>query len=273
MTSTQIENGDYRTVLDGRTADLIVTSPPYNIGSKSPRLDGQRKKGKYDAKSYGAITGYPDSKDEAVYQEEQEQFLIWAAEHLNEGGILVYNHKPRRRDGELIYPQSWMLTSDVLDVLSPMEEIIWDRGSTHNHSNRMMWPTTERLYVFRRKADKYTFTNTSDLPERSDLWRIPLTSRSQKDTGHCAPFPMAVVTAVILAFSTEGQTVMDPYTGSGTTALAAMNTRRNFIGSEIDPKYFAIATERMNDDLFAGSEGVGDVQQADEHGSFPLFQD
>jgi methylase of polypeptide subunit release factors len=66
---------------------------------------------------------------------------------------------------------------------------------------------------------------------------------------------------------------MDPYTGSGTTALAAMNTRRNFIGSEIDPKYFAIATERMNDDLFAGSEGVGDVQQADEHGSFPLFQD
>ena len=64
--TTGIRLGAYQATLQDQveTLDLIFTSPPYNIGSKSPRIDGQRKKGKYDPKSYGSITGYADNLPE-----------------------------------------------------------------------------------------------------------------------------------------------------------------------------------------------------------------
>jgi DNA polymerase-1 len=66
--------GDHREVLTDVHAQLIVTSPPYNIGSKAPRCDGMRKYGKYDRKSFGAIRDYPDDMPEPDYQDSQEGF-------------------------------------------------------------------------------------------------------------------------------------------------------------------------------------------------------
>ncbi|GAG49666.1 unnamed protein product, partial [marine sediment metagenome] len=142
---TDIRLGNYADVLGEVQADLIFTSPPYNIGSKQSRKDGRRKYGEYDPKSYGAITDYPDSLPENEYQDQQEAFFLWVADHLTENGTLVYNHKPRRRNGSMIHPAAWFLRPEVTKVLTLMEEVVWDRGSTHNHSNRLMWPQTERL--------------------------------------------------------------------------------------------------------------------------------
>lgn len=72
-----IRRGTWNTALSDVQADLIFTSPPYNIGSGGKRQDGQRKHGKFDAKSYGGITGYADALPENAYQREQENFLIW----------------------------------------------------------------------------------------------------------------------------------------------------------------------------------------------------
>ncbi len=146
------------------SVDLIVTSPPYNIGSKAPRNDGMRKEGKYDPKSYGGITGYADSFDEGRYQVDQIRVLNLMAKALKEDGVLVYNHKPRRKNGEMIHPMTWLSRVKGLVL---MEEIIWDRGSTHNHSDRMMWPHTERLYVFRKLGGTYRLRNTDNLLFRS----------------------------------------------------------------------------------------------------------
>ena len=72
---------------------------------------------------------------ESDYQDQQAAFLIWSAAHITSDGVVVYNHKPRRRNGTvMIYPAEWFLCPEVRDCLTLVEEVIWDRGSTHNHA-------------------------------------------------------------------------------------------------------------------------------------------
>jgi DNA modification methylase len=222
-------------------ANLIFTSPPYNIGSKSPRQDGFRKHGGYDPKSYGAIRDYPDDLPEDEYQDQQAAFFLWAARHLTNDGVLVYNHKPRRRDGRMIHPGEWFLRPEVRAELQLMEEIVWDRHSTHNHSNRLMWPQTERLYVFRTTAGTYPFLNHPDLPQRADLWQI----ERSREKGHNSPWPLALAKAVIQAWSKKGDLVCDPYAGSGTAGVAALVLGRRFVGAEVLPRYYDLAKRRL----------------------------
>src|SRR5262249_16375144 len=136
-----------------------------------------------------------------------------------------------------IDPAEWFLRPEVRNRLVKVDEVIWDRGSTHNHDRSLLWPTTERLYVFYRWGDSYRFQNHAGLPQRSDVWRI---NRAQSN-GHNAPFPLELAEAVILAWSKPGDLVCDPYLGSGTTALAARKLERRFVGAEILPKYHQLA--------------------------------
>ena len=240
MPRTKIFLGNYEETIKRYKADLIFTSPPYNIGSESPAKTGKRnkKKGTYDPKSYRGIREYADNLPEDEYQKQQVDFLRWCARHLKPGGTVVYNHKPRRKNLKMIHPMSWI---SKVKQLTLMEEIIWDRGSTHNHSNRLMHPITERLYVLRLTNDKYTFLNTSELDYRSDVWRL---GRAPVN-GHNAPFPEELARNVIKAWTKPGDTVMDPYSGSGTTLFAALKEDRNFVGSEILPEYHEKITEKL----------------------------
>ena len=240
MSSIKILHGNYKNVIKGVKADLIFTSPPYNIGSKGKRKDGQRRFGLYDAKSYGAIHDYPDNLPEEEYQKQQVSFLKWCVKHLSPNGTLVYNHKPRRQNNRVIHPMEWFIKVPELTL---MEEIIWDRGSTHNHCNKLLWPHTERLYVFRLTNGNYSFKNEKSLEFRSDVWKI----MRSNGNGHNAPFPLSLAKAVINTWSKEGDLVIDPYCGSGTSAVASKELKRNFIGSEILKKYHKLATNRLNE--------------------------
>ena len=79
--------------------------------------------------------------------------------------------------------------------------------------------------------------------KRSNIWKID----TQKNSEHPAPFPDQIARDHIISWSNEGDTVLDPFMGSGTTGVACVNTGRNFIGIEIDPDYFAIAENRIAD--------------------------
>ena len=237
-----IKHGTWQQHLKDITADLIFTSPPYNIGSKAARKDGYRAQGKFDPKSYGGITGYRDNLPEDQYQSEQISFLNRCATVLDDNGVVVYNHKPRRKGGRMIHPMTWISQCEQLEL---MEEVIWDRGSTHNHCPQLMWPTTERLYVLKKAGGKYPLRNHSGLDFRSDVWRIPLSTKPHG--GHACPFAMTLATAVIEAWSKPGDLVCDPYTGSGTTALAAKMLDRNFFGVEKSKKYLSIAKVRVSE--------------------------
>ena len=238
-----LRHGNHADVLADVRADLILTSPPYNIGSACPAKTGTRNaaNGTYDPKSYRGIREYSDNMPEADYQASQVVFLNWCAAHLNEGGTVVYNHKPRRRDMRMIHPIEWISRATSLVL---MEEIIWNRRSTHNHSNRMMHPIHESLYVLRRAIDPpatYALWNRKTLPQRSTIWDIPRAPVN----GHNAPFPEEMARAVIEAWSKPGQLVCDPYAGSGTTAVAAQDTDRAFVGAEILENYVEQARKRI----------------------------
>ena len=79
---------------------------------------------------------------------------------------------------------------------------------------------------------------------RYNIWAIP--NEKHNRTGHPAVFPTQLVQDHILTWSNEGDVVLDPFTGSGTTGIAAHKTHRQFVGFEIDPVYYKAAKERLD---------------------------
>jgi len=70
---------------------------------------------------------------------------------------------------------------------------------------------------------------------------------------HPAPFPVELAHRIVRMFSFAGDTVLDPFSGTGSTALAALRNDRNSIGNEIDPNYFTLAVRRLQDEVGQGS--------------------
>jgi len=87
----------------------------------------------------------------------------------------------------------------------------------------------------------------SDLGQRHNVWRQS-SVRSSKVNGHPAQFPERLVQDHILSWSNEGDTVLDPFMGSGTTGVACLKANRRFIGIELDEEYFKIASNRIEDE-------------------------
>ena len=236
-----IKLGDFREVLKDERADIIVTSPPYNIGSESVAKTGKRSKAKgtYDPKSYRGIREYSDSMPVDEYILHQAEFLTWCGEHLNRNGSLFYNHKPHRKDGSMIHPYEWIRQCENL-VLT--DEVVWERGSTHNNGIHLFRPTTERIYVFRKKGDRLKRHNREQMQFTGDVWKIP----RAKNNGHNAPFPESLVENCIQTYAFPGCRVMDPYSGSGTTAVVASRLGYDFIGAEKLEGYWMRSQERLN---------------------------
>jgi len=228
---------DYKDLETREKIDLIITSPPYCIGSLSPKKTGGRRLGGYDAKSYASITDYPDDMPEDKYQESQLEFLDWCSNKLSDNGVLIYNHKNRRKNGQIISPYQWLLSQKKLIIV---DEITWDRGSTHNHCNRFTYQQSEFIYIL-SKTKKYYFKN-QDFPNGrnrgvGNVWRINRASNN----GHNAPFPLALAEHCIRLWSHPGDIVCDPYSGSGTVMQACRILDRRFIGSELEKKYFDLS--------------------------------
>jgi len=78
------------------------------------------------------------------------------------------------------------------------------------------------------------------------VWSIPLTPQSEKIHGkHPTQKPLELLKRIITAASKEGDTVLDPFMGSGTTGVVAKMLKRNFIGIEMDEKYVELSKKRI----------------------------
>jgi len=100
----------------------------------------------------------------------------------------------------------------------------------------------------------------------SQIWRIPGASTKK----HPAPFPLDLATRLVRMFSFTGDTVLDPFCGSGTTLVAALKHGRNSIGVEIDPEYCRMAAAYLkaeSSDLFADSQLIFERATCDPAGS------
>jgi len=259
-------NGDARDLafLPDDSVHLVVTSPPY-----------------------WNLKRYQENPDQLGHLRDYEQFLgelakVWRQVYrvLVPGGRLVCVVGDvcvaRRSFGRhLVFP----LHADIcvlcrrlgFDNLNP---IIWHKISNAafeaNKSSKFLGKPYEpnaiikndmEFILMQRKPGGYRQPThhqreASRLSKREfdewfqQIWNIPGASTQH----HPAPFPLELATRLVRMFSFTGDTVLDPFTGSGTTMVAALRTRRNSIGVEIEPEYCRLAARYLkaeNTDLFA----------------------
>ena len=146
-------------------------------------------------------------------------------------------------------------------------EIIWNKaasaspstawGSWKSASNPTLRDVHEYILVFCKDTFKRinpeerpsTITRDEFLEYNKSVWNF--TAESARKIGHPAPFPLELPRRLIQLYSFENEIVLDPFMGSGQTAISALRSRRHFIGYEIDQKYVDLATLRIQENLHA----------------------
>ena len=208
--------------LPDECVDLIITSPPYNLG-KDHHTGSKR------------TNTYVDNIPEGEYQEWQIDVLNECYRTLRATGSMLYNHKNRIKKGRQITPYEWMLRTNFYEK----QEIVWFNRS-QNFDKIRFYPMTERVYWLTKstKTKLYNAINHHDVFDAKD-WPPVGTSKQFKRA-----FPEKMVTDILACFP-EAQTVLDPFMGSGTVAVACIKQKRDYIGFELNPEYVKIAEERI----------------------------
>lgn len=137
-------------------------------------------------------------------------------------------------------------------------QIIWDKaasaggscawGSWKSASNPSLRDVHEYILVYSkgdlaRKKGKDTITREDFLEWTKSVWKM--NTESAKRVKHPAPFPEELPHRLINLYSFEGDVVLDPFIGSGTTAVAAIKNNRKYVGYDISEEYVKIANERI----------------------------
>ncbi|MCS7283294.1 MAG: site-specific DNA-methyltransferase [Anaerolineae bacterium] len=234
-----------RTLPDG-FVKLVVTSPPYNLGKPyETRLELEE----YLAQQREVI-------GECVRVLDPRGSICWEVGNYVENGAIIPLDV-------LLYP---VFASFGLRLRN---RIVWHYGhglhATRRFSGRyevILWFTKSDEYTFNldavRVPQKYPQKRYFKGPKKGqlsghplgknpgDVWEIPnVKANHVEKTIHPCQFPVELVERLVLALTDEGDWVLDPFIGVGTTAIAALMHRRKAIGAEIVPEYVAVARERI----------------------------
>ncbi len=218
---------------------LMVTSPPYNVGKD------------YD----GDLT-----------LQEYLDFLgrVWNEVHrvLVPGGRACVNVANLGRRPYI--PLHASIALQMIEMGFQMRgEIIWQKGSSAgtstawgswmSPSNPTLRDTHEYILVF----SKGTFSRGVSLGRQATIGREQfleytksvwsIAAESATRVGHPAPFPIDLPYRLIQLYTYQGEVVLDPFLGSGQTALAAIQAGRHYVGYDIDPQYVDLASRRIED--------------------------
>jgi site-specific DNA-methyltransferase (adenine-specific) len=266
--SGRIIHGDAETAIPHVPVQLVVTSPPYNVG-----ID------------YGLHHDLMSHDDWFMMV---DTVLTEAWDRLVTGGRMAVNiqHSYGRKP---LMPLGREIEEMLIDMPDSLYRgcIIWDKGaaagsgsawgSWRTPSNPVLRGEHEMIYVFSK--EQYDLSPPPELVERYFPLRIPdeITEKefhaatievwrewdgrlttNQKTTGHPAAFPVSLARRLIQLYSWEGNTVLDPFFGSGTTGNAAESLNRNWIGVEISREYCELAarTCSMIEDVEVPIESV-----------------
>ena len=149
---------------------------------------------------------------------------------LKNDGAIFYNHKTRVQA---------VLLQDRYDILEgfPVRQcIIWKRKGGFNFNPGYFLPTYEVIYLIAKPG----FKLAEGANAQGDVWDIP----QERDNPHPAPFPVELAQRCIA--STNAEIILDPFMGSGSTAIACEALERDWIGIDISKDYCKLAKERIN---------------------------
>lgn len=203
--------------MEDESIDLIITSPPYNLGNKH-----------HTANKYH--NPYYDNMPERQYQEWQKKVMCGLYRILKDGGWLFYNHKNRIKQNQMITPYEWILKTHFI----LRQEINWNNGSPNMDKIRF-FPFCEKIYCLAKGNAK--MWNKLNL---TDDWHITPVGIHKEFT---RAFPEKLISNIMA--SVEFSIVYDPFAGSGTTLILAEKLGKKWIGSEIKKEYCDLANKRV----------------------------
>ncbi len=227
-----------------KSIDLIFADPPYNLQLRETLY-------RPDQTTVEAVTNDWDKFD--TYKDYDVFCLKWLKESkrvLKDGGalwVIGSYHNILRLGTSIQNLGFWILNDIIWHKTNPMPNF---RGTRFTNAHEtLLWCTTSR------KA-KYTFNyqNLKELNDgkqmRSD-WHIPICSGKERlreennQRSHPTQKPEALLYRVILSSTNVGDIILDPFLGSGTTAVVAKKLQRNFIGFEQDKEYIKLSKHRL----------------------------
>lgn len=239
--SVTIHNADVLTtnVVPADSIDLIVTSPPYNVD-----------------------IAYNSHDDKLLYDDYLDFSRQWLAKCYRlakpDGRFCLNIPLDKNKGGQ---------QSICADITTIAKETGWKYHSTiiwneQNISRRTAWgswlsasapfviaPVEVIVVLYKESWKKTSGSGVSDVTRdefmawTNGVWSF--NGESKTRVGHPAPFPVELPRRCIKLFSFVGDTVLDPFCGSGSTLLACFETKRRGIGIEIDPGYCQLAVERL----------------------------
>lgn len=222
--------------LPDNSVHLMVTSPPYNVGKE---YDDDLTEQEYSDLLY------------SVWQE------TWRV--LAPGGRACVNIANLGRKPYI--PLNAMISHQMIEIGFLMRgEIIWNKsasagtscawGSWKSPSNPVLRDTHEYILIFSK--DQFncpangrisTITKDEFLEYTKSVWTFP--TESAKRVNHPSPFPVELPRRLIQLYTYENDLILDPFMGSGTTAVAALKSGRSYIGYDISDRYVTIANKRL----------------------------
>jgi site-specific DNA-methyltransferase (adenine-specific) len=225
--------------VDDNSVDLVITSPPYNVDIQ-----------------------YNSHKDDVSYADYLEFSKKWMAQcfkWLKEDGRFCLNIPLDKNKGG---QQS--VGADLTTIAKEVgfhyhSTIVWNEGNISRRTAWGSWKSASAPYViapvelivvlYKDKWKKISGSKISDI-ERNEfmdwtngLWTF--NGESKKRIGHPAPFPVELPRRCVKLFSYVDDVVLDPFSGSGTTLIAAVLNNRKGVGIDVDKKYCELSRKRI----------------------------
>jgi len=217
--------------------DLIFADPPYNLSQsnfkikfiKSGGKDLNTNKGRWDEFKGNDFETFTQKWLKECFRLLKEKGSIWVAG--------TYHN---------IYLTGYLMRKMGFEILN---EILWHKSDATPNLSCTRFVADHENFIWARKGKKHTF-NYNIMKEMNNgkqmrsLWTRGKTAGGKKI--HPTQKPEWLLERIILSTSNEGEVVFDPFIGSGTTAVVAKRLNRNYIGTEIDKKYYKQAVIRIN---------------------------
>ncbi|MBU0744575.1 MAG: site-specific DNA-methyltransferase [Pseudomonadota bacterium] len=220
---------------------LAVTSPPYNLKNSTGNGMKDGRGGKWA--NAALLNGYSDHHDcmpHNEYVEWQRECISEVMRVLKDDGAFFYNHKWRVQAGVL------QDRHDIVKGFPVRQIIIWKRKGGINFNRGYYLPTYEVIYLIAKKKFKLAPKSNA----YGDVWEF---TQELKNL-HPAPFPIALIERIIS--STNADIILDPFIGSGTTAIAAKSLNRHYVGIDISKEYCKMAKDRIKHFLKHNSDHI-----------------
>lgn len=219
-------------IAEGVKVDAIITDPPFNIVEKigsNIHLFRQGAKSENTAFKEGSMN-FDVGFDQLAWLQRIPKIL--------------------KKGGNLIIFNDWENMGDISKELRALKIKVkslnhWQKNNPCPAEWRRRFVSGREYFLHCTKGGNNTF-NTGKL--HNGCFTYPLTKQSEKSFGkHPNQKPVNLLTEMVEILTNAGQTVLDPFMGSGTTGVVAKNLGRDFIGIELDKDYYNIACKRIEE--------------------------